>query len=257
MPFCVSCGHENADTARFCNSCGQQLPTAPTESQPAYREILQRQSNTPKWNREAKQGCLIILFVIGVLVIIALVVVALCVPEDIPEEERVRREAEKATREASESATKVAENATKEAAKAFEQQTKEAGKSAEQQTKEAVKAIEESTKEARKSLDQQRKDADLPSCTHDEDEVIRRANYFIDTFGDIKSLEDQRIERVDVDDVVPSVTCSAKGNLDNVFDGYTFIRYEWSRGTDGRLWVSAEYDARRARAEATKEARER
>ena len=28
MPFCTSCGHQNADTARFCNRCGQQMPIA-------------------------------------------------------------------------------------------------------------------------------------------------------------------------------------------------------------------------------------
>ena len=29
MPFCTSCGHQNADEARFCNGCGQRMPTAP------------------------------------------------------------------------------------------------------------------------------------------------------------------------------------------------------------------------------------
>ena len=28
MPFCTSCGHQNADEARFCNGCGQQMPVA-------------------------------------------------------------------------------------------------------------------------------------------------------------------------------------------------------------------------------------
>ena len=28
MPFCTSCGHENANEARFCNGCGQPMPTA-------------------------------------------------------------------------------------------------------------------------------------------------------------------------------------------------------------------------------------
>lgn len=30
MPFCTSCGHQNADEARFCNGCGQQMPTVTT-----------------------------------------------------------------------------------------------------------------------------------------------------------------------------------------------------------------------------------
>ena len=27
MPFCTSCGHQNADEARFCNGCGQPMPS--------------------------------------------------------------------------------------------------------------------------------------------------------------------------------------------------------------------------------------
>lgn len=28
MPYCITCGHQNVDTARFCNACGQPMPTA-------------------------------------------------------------------------------------------------------------------------------------------------------------------------------------------------------------------------------------
>lgn len=126
----------------------------------------------------------------------------------------------------------------------------------EQAAREAEKASEEATKEAGKSLDQKRKDAGLPSCKDDEDEVVRRANSFLDTFGDIKGLDDEITERVDVDGDTPSITCSAKANLDNVFDGYTYIKYVWKKSGDN-LWVDVSKGIQRGREEATKEAKER
>ena len=121
----------------------------------------------------------------------------------------------------------------------------------------ATQTAEAPTKEAEKALEQKRKDAGLPSCGDMEDEVIGRANFELDTFGDVKGLDDQRLVSVAVDGDTPSITCSAKANLDNDFDGYTFIRYTWKKGGDGRLWVSVSTDTRRAREEATKEASER
>ena len=134
-------------------------------------------------------------------------------------------------------ATQTAEAPTKEVEEAQENATKEA---------------EEATKEAEKSLDQKLKDADLMSCQDLEDAVKLRANLTLNTFGDVKDLDDHKLVGVVVDGDTPSVTCSAKANLDNDFDGYMYIRYvaEWKEGI---LTVSVSEDTRQSREEATVE----
>ena len=160
MPFCISCGHENADTARFCNACGQQIPTAPPPTQAAPSPPNPHPPAPSQGSSRFKKGCLVVLAILGVFVLFV-VIVNLCAP-DVPEEERTRQEMERATREAAESATKVAEQTTKDAGKALQEQTKEAveaqekaTKEAEEQAKETEKAREEYDKRLEKALEEE------------------------------------------------------------------------------------------------------
>ena len=94
------------------------------------------------------------------------------------------------------------------------------------------------------------------SCKDLEDGAIVSANLRLNTFGDIKDLDDHILVSVMVDSDTPSVTCSAKANLDNAFDGWMYIRYT-GKWTDGILSISVSEDRRRLREEATKEAADR
>ena len=62
MPFCTACGHQNANEARFCNGCGQQMPVAaqqtptataaptapPPPPQPAQQQQVYQQPAHPQ-----------------------------------------------------------------------------------------------------------------------------------------------------------------------------------------------------------------
>ena len=122
------------------------------------------------------------------------------------------------------------------------------------QTAEApMKEAESVASEAEQALEQKRKDAGLMSCEDLEDAAVLRASLTLNTFGEIEGLDNHRLISVVVDGETPSVTCSAKANLDNDFDGHMFIRYvgEWREGI---LSVSVANDTRRSSEEATKEA---
>lgn len=233
MPFCTTCGHENVDTARFCYRCGQPTLNAtppPNQADPQPEPEPEPSSDskptTPTWGREQTKGCIIILVALGVVIAVTLVLIASLCGENIPEDPEERRQWE-------------SEKQTQEAVKEFEEQTK---------------AAENVATEAEQALDQQRKDAGLPSCKDIGNSAITSANLRGVLSDDIKDLDDHRLERVDVESDTPSITCSAKANLDNIWDGYGFIQYvgKWEQGI---LNVSVSKSTKRLREDATKEAR--
>ena len=66
--FCSKCGAENADTAKFCKSCGAPIVfQQPQYQQPQYQPPLQNEK--PK--KKKKKGCLItFLIALGILVVL-------------------------------------------------------------------------------------------------------------------------------------------------------------------------------------------
>ena len=181
MPFCTACGHENADTARFCNRCGQAISAATPPPD----------SDTPSkgWGRKARKGCLVILVAIGIVVVIA-VIASLCTT-DVPEDESARREVEKATKQAAD----------------------EAEKSMDEATKEAEKAIDESTKAAEQALDDKRKSVDdLPDCDDAREWVYANAWRRGKDFGDgyLNKIDDYRTLDVEIQELTATITCAGE-----------------------------------------------
>lgn len=259
MVDCTSCGHPLEENVRFCSRCGQSTTTPastpdPTPLPPPTPTPPEPPESTPPptWGKQQTKGCLITLGVLAIVIAgIGLLIGTFC-GEQIPEDPEERRlwEAERQTKTAEQAIVQQSEDATK----AVENAIVAGRQTRSKMSEDAIKANEEATKEARKSLDQKRKDAGLHSCKDIEDSAVFEANFTLDLYGDIKDLDDHQLLRVDVDSDTPSITCSAKANLDNAFDGWTYIRYvaEWH---DGILDVKVSRDVRRSRDEATKEAR--